>query len=146
MVLVAVIVAVIQRPHSLATGSIDDVVFVEVPNQNSVMVAIHVSIHNTGEKPYWIRTIDADLDSDTGSFTDQAAPAIDYDRYFQAFPALKTDATPALKRESMIGPNGDMKGMIIVSFPVTPEVFAKRKALHVTLQPYDQPKPLVLTK
>jgi hypothetical protein len=146
VVIVALIIAFIQRPHSLATGTIDDVVSVEVPDQNMVMVGIHVSIHNTGEKPYWIRTIEAGLDTDSGNYTDQSAPAVDYDRYFQAFPALKVNAPPPLKRESMIGPNGDMKGMVIVSFPVTPDVFAKRKALRVTIQPYDQPKPLVITK
>ena len=146
VVLVASIFAFIQRPHSMATGSIDDIISVEVPNQNSVMVAIHLSIHNAGEKPYWIHSIEAGLDTDTGNFTDQAAPAVDYDRYFQALPALKANAVPPLKRESMIEPNGDAKGMIIVSFPVTPDVFAKRKALRVTIQPYDQPKPLILTK
>src|SRR5690348_3589668 len=50
VVVVALIVAFIQRPHSLATGTIDDVVSVEVPDQNMVMVGIHVSLHNTGEK------------------------------------------------------------------------------------------------
>ena len=146
VVVVAVIVAVIQRPHSLATGSIDDIVSVEVPNSNSVMVAIHVSIHNGGEKPYWIRSIEAGVDSDSGNFTDQSAPAVDYDRYFQAFPALKANAPPALRRESMIAPNSDVKGMIIVSFPLTSDAFAKRKTLRVSIQPYDQPKPLVMTK
>jgi hypothetical protein len=146
VVVVALIVAFIQRPHSLATGAIDNVVAVDIPNQNSVMVGIHVSIHNTGEKPYWIKTIEAGVDTDTGTYTDQSAPAVDYDRYFQAFPELKVNAPPAVKRESMIGPGGDMKGMIIVSFPVTADVFAKRKALRVTVQPYDQPKPMVLTK
>jgi len=146
VVLVAVIIALIQRPHSLATGSIDGIISVEVPNQNLMMVAIHLSVHNGGEKPYWIKSIEAGLDADNSTYTDQAAPAVDYDRYFQAFPALKANAPPPLKRESMIGPNGDLKGMIIVSFAVTPEVFARRTALRVTIQPYDQPKPLVLTK
>jgi len=146
VVVVAVIVAIIERPHSLASGSIDDVVFAEVPNQNMVMVGIHLSIHNSGEKPYWIRTIEAGVDTDTNHFTDEAAPAVDYDRYYQAFPALKVNAIPPLKRERMIVPKGDMKGMIIVTFPVTADVFEKRKAIQVTIQPYDQPKPLIVTK
>jgi len=146
VVLVALGIAFLQRPHSLATGSIDDIVPVELPGQSSVMVAIHVSLHNTGEKPYWIRSIEAGVDTDAGNYTDQSAPAVDYDRYFQAFPPLKVNAPPPLRRESMIVPNGDMKGMIIVSFPVSADVFAKRKALRVTIQPYDQPKPLILTK
>ena len=146
VVLVALVIAFVQRPHSMATGSIDNIVPVALPGQSSVMVAIHVSLHNTGEKPYWIRSIEAGVDTDAGNYTDQSAPAVDYDRYFQAFPPLKVNAPPPLRRESMIGPNADMKGMIIVSFPITADAFAKRKALRVTIQPYDQPKPLILTK
>jgi hypothetical protein len=139
VVLVASIFAFVQRPHSMATGSIDDVVSAEVPNQNSVMVAIHLSVHNAGEKPYWIHGIEAGLDTDAGNFTDQAAPAIDYDRYFQALPALKANSLPALKRETRIEPGADVKGMIIVSFPVTPDAFAKRKALRVPSSPTISP-------
>jgi len=43
-------------------------------------------------------------------------------------------------------PGGHTAGTIIVVFPVTPDAFANRKALKVTIQPYDQPVPLVLTK
>jgi hypothetical protein len=146
VVVVAVFFAVVQRPHSSASGSIDDIGAVEMPNQNSVMVAINLSLHNGGEKPYWIHSIQAELDTDSGNFTDEAAPAVDFDRYFQALPALKEHALPALRREKMIEPNGDMKGTIIVSFPVVKDVFDTRKSLKVTIQPYDQPKPLVLSK
>ena len=43
-------------------------------------------------------------------------------------------------------PGGQIKGTIIVSFPITPDAFASRKSLKVTIQPYDQPVPLVLVK
>jgi hypothetical protein len=142
----AVIVAMVQRPHSATSGSIDDVVSVEIPDQNSMMVAINVSFQNNGTKPYWIHTIKAELDTTSGSFSDDAASPSDFDRYFQAFPALKQHALPPLEREARINPGGRIAGTIIVAFPVTPEAFAKRKSLKVTIQPYDQPVPLVLTK
>ena len=119
---------------------------VEIPNQNSVMVAINVSMHNQGEKPFWIKSIEAELDTGTNKFTDEGAPASDFDRYFQAFPVLKEHALAPLKRESMLDPSSDAKGTIIVSFPVSPEAFANRKGLQVTIRPYDQPKALVMTK
>ncbi|MBZ5706548.1 MAG: hypothetical protein LAN63_14445 [Acidobacteriia bacterium] len=146
IVVVALIVAVVQRPHSAATGSIDDVTAVEIPNQSSVMVAITVSIHNDGKKPFWIHNIDAELDTGSEQFKDDAAAAVDVDRYFQAFPALKQHALAPLKRDAMLEPGSQTSGTIVVSFPVLPDAFAKRKSVKVTIHPYDQPVPLVLTK
>ena len=111
-----------------------------------VMVAINVSFQNNGVKSYWIHTIKADLDTTTGSFTDDAASPADFDRYFQAFPVLKQHALAPLEREAKINPGGRIAGTVIVTFPVTPDAFANRKSLKVTIQPYDQPVPLVLTK
>lgn len=146
IVVIAFIASFVQRPHSATTGSIDDVVSVEVPGQNSVMVAINVSVQNQGTKPYWIHTIRADLDTGSGNFSDDAASPADFDRYFQGFPALKQHALAPLEREAKINPEGETKGTILVIFPVTPDAFASRKSLNVTIQPYDQPVPLVLTK
>jgi hypothetical protein len=143
---VALIASLAQRPHSATTGSIDEVVSVEIPDQNSIMVAINVSFQNNGTKPYWIHTIKADLDTTSGSFSDDAASPADFGRYFQAFPTLKQHALAPLEREAKINPGGQTTGTIIVAFPVTPDAFANRKSLKVTIQPYDQPVPLVLTK
>jgi len=146
VVIVAVIFAAIQRPQSQASGSIDDVVAAEIPDQNSVLVAINLSIHNGGSKPYWIHTIEASIETSSGNFSDEAAAAVDFDRYFQGFPTLKAHALPALKRETMLAPGADTQGTIIVSFPVSADAFAKRKSITVTVRPYDQPKSLIITK
>jgi len=143
---IALIASLSQRPHSATAGSIDDVVSVEIPDQNSIMVAINVSFQNNGAKPYWIHTIKATLETTTGSFTDDAASPSDFDRYFQAFPTLKQHALPPLEREARINPAARTAGTIIVVFPVTPDAFASRKSLKVTIQPYDQPVPLILTR
>jgi hypothetical protein len=143
---IAAITSFVQRPQSATTGSIDDIISVEVPDQNLVMVAINVSFRNNGTKPYWIHTIKADLDTTTGSFSDDAASPADFDRYFQAFPTLKQHALNPLEREARINPGGHTQGTIIVAFPVTPDAFANRKSLKVSIQPYDQPVPLVLTR
>ncbi len=144
--IIAAIFALTERSTSAATGAITDVASVEVPNQNLVMVAVNVAITNRGEKPYWIHTMEATLETATGNFTDQAASAVDVDRYLQAFPELKKHALPPLALETKIEPGGQATGTILVTFPVTPEVFSGRKSLTVKIQPYDQPVPLVLTK
>jgi len=146
VLVVGAILAILQRPQSSATGSIDQMVSVEIPNQGSVMAAINVSFRNNGVKPFWIHTIGAELDTANGNFTDNAASPVDFERYYQAFPALKQYAIRPLEREAKIEPGGQTQGTIIVSFPVTLEAFAGRKALKVIVQPYDQPAPLVLTK
>jgi hypothetical protein len=143
---VAAVFSFVQRPRSTTTGSIDDMVSVEVPGQNQVMVAINVSFQNNGTKPYWIHDIGASLDTTSGTSSDSAASAADFDRYFEAFPALKQHAIAPLLPETKILPGGRTAGTVIVTFPVTPEAFAARKQLRVTIQPYDQPVPLVLTR
>jgi hypothetical protein len=75
-----------------------------------------------------------------------AASAIDYDRYFQAFPSLKEHALAAIPPETKIPIGGQTQGTVVVSFPVTQDGFDKRKSLSVAIQPYDQPLPIVLTK
>jgi len=146
VLLVGAILAVFERPQPSATGSIDQMVSVEIPNQGSVMAAINVSFRNHGVKPFWIHTIKAELETTDGTFSDDAASPVDFDRYYQAFPALKQYAIQPLEREAKIEPGGQTQGTLIVSFPVTPVAFASRKVLKVIIQPYDQPAPLVLTK
>jgi hypothetical protein len=107
---IALIASLTQRPHSATTGSIDDVVSVEIPDQNTIMVAINVSFQNNGAKPYWIHTIKADLETSSGNFSDDAASPSDFDRYFQAFPTLKQHALAPLEREARINPGGHTAG------------------------------------
>ncbi len=71
---------------------------------------------------------------------------MDFDRYYQAFPALKENAQPPLVTEAKLLPGAEQRGTIIVSFPVTKDTVDKRKSVVVTIQPYDQPLAVVLTK
>ena len=147
LVIVGGVIVFVQRPQATATGSIDKITSAAVPDQNSVMVAISISVHNGGQKPFWIRTTQAMmLGADGKEYKDDGLSAVDFERYYQAFPALKENSYPALERESKINAGGETKGTMIVSFPVSADAFASRKSLKVTIQPYDQPVPLVLTK
>jgi hypothetical protein len=140
--------AFVQRAKPQGGGSIDNISAVEIPDQNAVLVAVNVTIHNSAERPLWIHTIKATLKTDSGGeFSDDAASSSDFARYFQAFPALKEHAlSTALVPEQRIQPGAQAQGTIVVSFPVTQDAFEKRKSLTVVIQPYDQPAALVLTK
>src|SRR5437899_11903952 len=57
VVVVATVVSIVQRAKPQGAGSIDNVTAAEVPNQNMMLVAVNVTLHNTGNKPIWIHTI-----------------------------------------------------------------------------------------
>jgi len=147
---VAVIVGIFafkQRAKPQGAGSIDFVTAVEVPGQNLILSAVTITLHNSGNKPLWIRTLKARLTTADGkTFDDEAASGVDLDRYAQSFPVLKENAQAALLPEIKIMAEGERKGTIVVSFPITKQAFDERKSLTVTIQPYDQPLPVVLTK
>jgi hypothetical protein len=140
------IYAFIGRAKPQGAGSIDNITAVEIPGQNSMLVAVTVTLHNSGERPLWIHTIQGKLKSSSDEYSDDAASAVDFDRYFQAFPALKAGSQAALMPETKIMPGNEAHGTVIVSFPVTKDVFDKRQSISVVIQPYDQPLPVTLTK
>ena len=148
---IAVVLAIVavysltHRAHPLSSGSIDDVTTVAVPGQGMVMVAINVTVQNNAEKPSWIHTIKATLDTGKDKLDDDASPAVDAQRYFQAFPALKQHSIPFLLPEARLDAQSKTSGTIVVSFPVSEDAFNARKSLTVTVAPYDE-LPVVMTK
>jgi hypothetical protein len=138
--------AFVLRPKPQGRGSIDNVAAIEIPGQNAVLVAVNVTVHNLGKEPLRVKDIKATLKTDSGELNDEAASAMDFDRYFQAFPALKEHALPALTPETKIQPGDQAQGTIVVSFRVIQPTFEKRQSLSVVIQPYDQALPVVLTK
>jgi hypothetical protein len=149
IVALAVVVAILSfftRAKPQGAGSVDNVAAVEIPGQNAMLVALTVTLRNTGEKPLWIHTLQGRLKSATGEYSDDAASAVDFERYFQAFPALRDNSTRALMPETKLQPGESIRGTIVVSFPVKPEEFDKRQSISAVIQPYDQPVPVVLTK
>jgi len=145
---VAVIVGILafkERPKPQGAGAIDFVAATEVPGQNMILAAITLTLRNTADKALWIHTLKARLTTaDDKTFDDDAASAVDLDRYFQAFPALKESSEPPLPPETKLPAGAERRGTIIVSFKVTREAFDQRKSLTVTIQPYDQVLPVVL--
>ncbi len=148
---VAVVAAIVagfaltHRAHAISTGSIDDVVAVAMPGQDMVMVALNVSLQNNEQKPTWIKSITVAADVGGTKQTDEAAPAVDVQRYFQSMPELKQHALDLLTPETRVSPGSKIAGTIVVSFPVNSDAFAARKSLTVTVTPYDE-LPIVIRK
>jgi hypothetical protein len=140
------IFSLLDRAKPQGNGSLDSVVAAEVPGQGTVLVALTVTLKNTGEKPLWIHNLQGRLKTASQEYSDDAASAVDFERYFEAFPALRNGSLPALLPETKILPGNSARGTIIVSFPVTQADFDKRQSVSAVIQPYDQALPVVLTR
>jgi hypothetical protein len=143
---VVLIASFLKRATPQASGSLDNVAAVQIPDQSSTMVALTFTLHNTSDKTLYVHTLQGSLKSAGGDSTADAVSAVDFDRYFQAFPALKPGAQPALPPETKIQPGESVTRSIIVAFPVALDVFNQRKSVSVVIWPYDQTVPVTLTK
>lgn len=146
-VLVVVLIAsFLKRAKPQGSGSLDSVVAVEIPGQNSTMVALTFKLHNGSEKALYIREIQSSLKTSTGDATADAVSAVDFDRYFQAFPDLKNGAQPPLSPEVRLEPGDTINRTIIVAFQKPLTEFNQRQTVSVVVWPYNETVPIVLTK
>jgi hypothetical protein len=138
------IVGYAARAKPVAAGAINGVNAVQLQD-NTILAAIQLNVGNVTEKPWYIRAVRATVKTDQGEYSDDAATAVDSERYFQAFPALGQDTAPILKFDQKIQPGQRETGTIVVSFPITKDQFDARKSLTVTIQPFDN-RSVTLTK
>ncbi|MFZ0298295.1 MAG: hypothetical protein WAM13_08100 [Candidatus Sulfotelmatobacter sp.] len=146
ILIIVAIVSFFERAKPQGAGSLDTVTAVELPGQNASLVALTFTLRNSGKKSLWVHDIQGKLVTSSGIASSDAVSAVDFDRYYQAFPALKANTQPALSPEDKLQPGEEVKRTVIVSFPVTLENFNQRRAVSVVIQPYDQPVPVTLTK
>jgi hypothetical protein len=146
-VLVVVLIAsFLKRAKPQASGSLDNVVAVEIPGQNSTMVALTFTLRNTSDKTLCVRGLQGTIKLPSGESSADAVSAIDFNRYFQAFPTLKNGTQPALPPETKIQPGEALAGTIIVAFPVTLDAFNQRTSTSAVIWPYNETVPVTLTK
>jgi len=146
ILIVAGVASFFQRAKPQAAGSLDNVAAVDLPGQNAVLVALTFTLRNSGQKPLWVHNIEGKLLSSSGESSGEAISAIDFERYYQAFPALKANAQAALSPEDKLQPGQEVKRTVMVGFPVTLDVFNQRRSVSVIVYPYDQPVPVILTR
>ena len=146
ILVIVAIVSFFQRAKPQGAGSLDAVTAVELPGQNASLVALTFTLRNSGKKSLWVHDIQGKLITSSGEASSDAVSAVDFDRYYQAFPALKANTQPALSPEAKLQPGEEVKRTVIVGFPVSLENFNQRRSVSVVIQPYDQPVPVTLTK
>ncbi len=146
VLIVVVIASFLKRPKPQGAGSLDNVVAVEVPGQTTTMVALTFTLRNTSDKALYVQGMHGVVKTASGDTKADARSAVDFDRYFQAFPALKNGAQPALAPETEIPASGSVTRTILVAFPMTLDAFNQRKSVSVEIWPYNYTVPVVLTK
>jgi hypothetical protein len=140
------IVVFLERGKPQASGSLDSVVAVQIPGQGSTMVALTFTVHNTAEQVLYVHGIEGTVKTPSGEASGDAVSAVDFDRYFLAFPALKDGTKPALSPEAKLQPGETVQRTVIVALPLTLDAFKQRQSVSVVIHPYDQSVPVVLTK
>lgn len=146
VVVVVLIASFLKRAQPQASGTLDNVVALEVPGQSTTMAALTFTLHNTSDKALYVRTIEGKLVTASGENTADAVSAVDFDRYFQAFPALKNGAQPPLAPETRMEVGQTVTRTIIVAFPISLDAFNQRKSVSVVMWPYNYTVPVVMTK
>jgi hypothetical protein len=146
-VLVVVLIAsFVKRAKPQGSGSLDNVVAVEIPGQNATLAALTFTLQNTSDKALYVHSLQGSVKTASGDSTADAVSAVDFDRFFQAFPALKNGAQPALAPEVRLEVGQSVSRTIIVSFPMTLDAFNQRKSVSAIIWAYNQTEPLTLTK
>jgi hypothetical protein len=140
------IASFLHRAKPQASGSLDNVAATEINGQSSTLVALTFTLRNTADKILYVHTIQGKLNTASGEFNSEAVSAVDFGRYFQAFPVLKNGAQPALSPEAKLQPGEAVTRTVIVAFPVNLDAFNQRHSVSVIVEPYDQPLPVILTK
>jgi hypothetical protein len=132
----------IESKGSIAPGQ-EGTIDQNVEKSDSVLVNIALDVKNAIGKPMYIKELQAKLVTEKGEFTDDAAPASDYERIVQAYQQLSIPDLKPFQVESSIPANVDQKGLAIFSFPVSRDDWDKRKSLQATVNFYDH-SPLVI--
>ena len=146
VVVVVLIASFLKRAKPQGSGSLDNVVAVEIPGQNSTMVALTFTLHNGSDKALYVRELQGKVTTASGESTADAVSSVDFERYFQAFPALKEGAQVPLAPEVRLEVGQSVNRTIIVVFPVPLDAFQQRKSVSAVIWPYNYTVPIVLTK
>ncbi|MDP9268886.1 MAG: hypothetical protein M3P27_11265 [Acidobacteriota bacterium] len=141
------IVAFANRQTPVLNGEITDVQAVETSAGQSTLVAVNVKVHNATDQTIHIKSVTCALQLPDKSepLTDEAASYVDFERYYNGLPAIRTNAIDPLKPDARIPADTDHSGRVIFSFAIPKAQFDARKSLSIKINLYDQ-NPVLITK
>jgi hypothetical protein len=140
MLLVALAVAAgvyFLRYEPVASGALGPAFAVDLPDHHTVLASVQLTVKNISKKPIFIKGVKVTIRTDKDEFSDDFAPVSDFERYFQAYPELRQHSTQGLANNTRIAPGEQASGTVIVSFPLSKDIFDARKATTATVAFYD---------
>ena len=151
-VILGIAIALVLRytPHSIADLTIlrtavypthtlyksDTMIVGRDQNQDDLYVLTTLRIEDRLNLPIFLKDFTATLQTADGDqMTTSAVEKQDLDNLYITFPALKPLSSTPLLRETLIDPGHTAEGMILLHFPVSEEVWNRRRSavLHIDL-------------
>lgn len=101
---------------------------------DQLLVFAVVQVRNQTNIPLFMQDISATLTTADGAEHENvAASSADFDRVFQAFPALASYRSQPFDRTATIAPGQSVQGLVIFNFPVTRQQWDGRKSGNVVV-------------
>jgi hypothetical protein len=101
---------------------------------DQLLVLAVVQVRNQTDIPLFMQDISATLTTADGAQHENvAASSSDFDRVFQAFPALASYRSQPFDRTATIAPGQSVQGLAIFNFPVSRQQWDARKSGNVVV-------------
>jgi hypothetical protein len=113
--------------------------------EDNLYVLTTLRIDDRLHLPLFLKDFTATLTTADGEeVTSSAIEQQDLDAVYTSFPEVKALATTPLLRETMISPGQSAEGMILLRFPVTQEVWDRRRSAVLNIDLYHQGEQTIL--
>ena len=117
----------------------DTIVVGNQHTENDLYVVTTLRIDDRLHLPLFLKDFTATLTTAEGEeISTSAVEQRDLDNVYTTFPELKALATAPLLRETMIGPGESAEGMVLLHFPVTKDVWDRRRSAMLNVDLYHQ--------
>jgi hypothetical protein len=113
--------------------------------EDNLYVLATLRIDDRLHVPLFLKDFTATLTTAEGEeVTSSAVEQHDLDAVYTSFPEVKALATTPLLRETMINPGNSAEGMVLLRFPVTQDVWDRRRSATLNIELYHQGQQSIL--
>jgi hypothetical protein len=123
----------------------DSIVVANQHAEDALYVLTTLRIDDRLHLPLFLKDFTATLTTAEGEeITTSAVEKLDLENVYTSFPGLKPLASEPLLRDTMISPGQSAEGMILLHFPVTKDVWDRRRTATLNVDLYHQGEQEVL--
>lgn len=123
----------------------DSIIVANQHTEDMLYVLTTLRIDDRLHLPLFLKDFNATLTTADGEeITTSAVEKGDFDNVYTSFPELRPLASDPLLRDTMIAPGQSAEGMVLLHFPVTKEVWDRRRSAVLNVDLYHQGEQPVL--